>query len=96
LEIRGLDCKKIASGGLRTGVDIAKSIALGADIAGMALPLLKAYDSGGEKGVEARLSTLIEELKLAMFLTGAADVASLKEKDFRVLGETYRWMQEVR
>lgn len=73
----GKDLKVIASGGIRSGLDIAKSIALGADIAGTALPMLKAASVSVEKAEE-----LIDEfamgLRIAMFGIGAADIGSLK------------------
>jgi isopentenyl-diphosphate delta-isomerase len=95
LEIRDLDCQKIASGGIRTGIDVAKSIALGADMVGMALPLLKALEEDGEKGVEDCLTRVISELKLAMFLVGAGSIGALKEKEYRVLGKTNKWAAQI-
>lgn len=71
----------IASGGLRSGLDVAKAIALGADAAGIAAPLLKAADvSSGV--VTALLKQVIKELKLAMFCTGAANLRQLKNSPF--------------
>jgi len=69
----------IASGGIRTGLDIAKAIALGADLGGMALPVLKAQQTGGKEGVKKYLQKVIEELKIAMFLSGAKNIAELKK-----------------
>lgn len=68
----------IASGGIRTGVDVAKAISLGADMAGIAGPLLKAatFSAGAVKTV---LTEIIETLRIAMFCTGARNVAELKE-----------------
>jgi len=68
----------IASGGIRTGVDLAKAIALGADITGIALPVLRAYYSKGEEGVRLLLIRLIEELKICMLLLGVREVKELK------------------
>lgn len=78
------ECKKtglkiIGSGGIRTGVDVAKAIALGADICGIAQPLLKAATKSHEE-VEKRLEKIIEELKIAMFLTGSKNLKELPEK----------------
>lgn len=92
LEIKDLDCPKIASGGIRTGIEAAKAIALGADIVGLALPLLKALDKSGEEGVMDYLHQFIDELKLAMFLVGAKDLASLKKADYKVTGATKDWI----
>jgi isopentenyl-diphosphate Delta-isomerase len=68
----------IASGGIRNGIEIAKAIALGADAAATALPILKAAEISVEKAVEA-IETLMIELKTAMFVTGMGSVADLRE-----------------
>jgi isopentenyl-diphosphate delta-isomerase len=67
----------IASGGVRTGVDIAKAIALGADLCGLALPFLEAASSSGE-AVEELIATLIQGLRIAMFATGSARLPGLR------------------
>jgi len=71
----------IASGGLRTGLDVAKAIALGADAAGIAAPLLKAADVSAE-AVIASVAEVIEVLRIAMFCTGAARLSDLKGSPF--------------
>ena len=68
----------IASGGLRNGIDVAKTIALGANLAGMATPFLKAaYDS--EEALDELIMLLIEELKIVLFCTGNANLKALQE-----------------
>lgn len=71
------DIPLIASGGMRTGLDAAKAIALGANLAGFAGPLLRAADIG-ENETRQILTTLIEELRLAMFLTGSRRIDDLR------------------
>jgi isopentenyl-diphosphate Delta-isomerase len=66
----------IASGGLRTGIDAAKAIALGANLAGFAGPLLRAAAVSDERAF-TELTSLIEELRLAMFCTGSKSLACL-------------------
>jgi isopentenyl-diphosphate Delta-isomerase len=68
----------IASGGLRNGLDVAKSIGLGAGLAGMALPFLQAADIS-EEAVIDRVDLLIAELKTAMFCTGSRQLADLRQ-----------------
>jgi isopentenyl-diphosphate Delta-isomerase len=68
----------IASGGLRNGLDIAKSIGLGAGLAGMALPFLQAADIS-EEAVIDRVDLLIAELKTAMFCTGSHQLSDLRQ-----------------
>ena len=68
----------IASGGLRNGVDIAKCIALGAQIGGIAGPYLKSANHSTEKIVES-IDEVVRELQIAMFATGAANLEQLRK-----------------
>ncbi|MFH1240111.1 MAG: type 2 isopentenyl-diphosphate Delta-isomerase [Candidatus Diapherotrites archaeon] len=70
----------VASGGIRNGLEMAKALVLGADMCGIALPVLKAQNAGGSAGVEKYLRMRIEELKTAMFLTGAKNIKELKQQ----------------
>ncbi|MFH1234629.1 MAG: alpha-hydroxy-acid oxidizing protein, partial [Candidatus Diapherotrites archaeon] len=76
-EFRG---KIIASGGIRSGLDIIKGIILGADLGGIALPVLKAQAEGGEKGAEKYLERIIQEIRIGMFLLNARTIEDLKKK----------------
>ena len=67
----------IASGGIRTGIDVAKCIALGADMAGLASPVLKAAAVSTENLLEA-LQAIIDELRTALFCVGAGGLNQLK------------------
>ena len=73
----------IASGGVRNGLDIAKTLWLGADLAGMAGALLQALEDEKRKLHPARLSDKIieiqEQFRLACFLTGVKNVRELKK-----------------
>jgi isopentenyl-diphosphate delta-isomerase len=72
------DLQLVASGGIRTGLDIAKSIALGADIAAFGQPLLASALESAEKVVQY-LSGIIYEIKVSMLCVGAPDMAALKK-----------------
>ena len=67
----------IGSGGIRTGLDVAKAIALGADAAGMATPLLGPATSGADDVVD-RLEEVKEELRICMLCLAAGDLGTLK------------------
>lgn len=67
----------IASGGLRNGLDAAKAIALGADLAGMALPFLQAADES-EAVLDSLIDILKAELATTLFCTGNRTLADLK------------------
>jgi isopentenyl-diphosphate delta-isomerase len=73
------DITLIGSGGVRSGVDVAKAISLGADLAGTAKPALSPAAEGGAEGVIASLQAYIDELRIAMFCAGCADVKALRE-----------------
>lgn len=67
----------IASGGIRTGLDAVKALALGADLAGIAGPFLHAADTGfDEASTFAR--ELVDVIRVAMFALGAADLRALR------------------
>jgi isopentenyl-diphosphate delta-isomerase len=71
------DFSLIASGGLRNGLDLAKCIALGARLTGVAGPLLRSAVRG-PKAVEADIQRLLAELRVTMFAAGACDLAALQ------------------
>jgi isopentenyl-diphosphate delta-isomerase len=68
----------IASGGLRNGLDIGKAIALGADVAGLALPFLQAADISTTT-VRELVQILMAEIQTVLFCTGNADLATLQQ-----------------
>jgi isopentenyl-diphosphate delta-isomerase len=67
----------IASGGIKNGIDVAKSIALGASAAGLAGDFLRAADEFGAQGVVELAAAITDELRVAMFCSGARDIDSL-------------------
>ena len=68
----------VASGGIRDGVHIAKALALGADLAGLALPFLRAADES-DAAVAALIDELVTALRIAVFASGARTVAGLRD-----------------
>jgi isopentenyl-diphosphate Delta-isomerase len=72
----------IGSGGIRSGLDAAKALALGADLVGLAQPFLEAAVESPE-AVVARIDRIVRELKIAMFCVGARTLAELRKTPIR-------------
>jgi isopentenyl-diphosphate delta-isomerase len=68
----------IASGGLRNGLEVAKAIALGADLAGLAFPFLQAANDS-EEALHELVAILTAEIGTAMFCTGSPDLSTLRK-----------------
>jgi len=81
----------ISTGGVRNGLDIARGLALGATLVGMGFPFLKAASESYERVCEL-LETVIAELRVAMQLSGAANIEQLRQVDVVVMGETREWL----
>jgi isopentenyl-diphosphate delta-isomerase len=81
----------IASGGLRSGTDAAKALALNACLASISQPILQAAVKG-EKETEDKLSCLIEELRNALFLVGAEKLSDLAKTPVVITGKTGEWL----
>ncbi|MFH0927030.1 MAG: type 2 isopentenyl-diphosphate Delta-isomerase [Candidatus Micrarchaeota archaeon] len=79
--------KCIGSGGVRSGVDAAKAIALGADMAGAAMPFLRAKDAGGE------IEKWKEQIRTCMFLCGAKSISQLRGAPILIGGQSSAIMQ---
>jgi len=84
----------IASGGLRNGLDLAKTITLGADVGGFARPMLtpasKSYNS-----LKDFINQLILELKSTMFLVGAKNIDDLKSIEYITTEPLTSWISKV-
>ncbi len=82
----------IGSGGLRTGLDAARALAIGADIAGMALPWLRAAYDDGEEGARGFARRCLSALRTALALTGSQDLAAFRQTP-RIIGpRLQRWI----
>jgi len=81
----------ISTGGVRTGLDMARALALGATLVGIGFPFLKAASQSYDAVCEL-LETIVAELKVAMQLSGAASLEQLQQTDLVVTGETRNWL----
>ena len=82
----------ISSGGIRTGLEAAKAIALGADAVGMALPFLK--NSASQEALNTFINRFNDSLRIAMFLVGANNIEELKQSNLVIRGKTREWLNE--
>lgn len=81
----------IASGGVRSGTDIAKALALNASLASVVQPILQTAVKGAEE-TELKLQFLIEELRNTMFLTGAEKITDFANTPVVITGKTAEWL----
>ena len=86
-EVKRCEGPVIASGGIRTGIDITKALVLGADLAGMALPLLKPACDGTD-ALRETIRNIHQELRISMFLTGKTRISELSKARWYVTGQT--------
>ena len=83
----------IASGGIRNGLDIAKCTAFGADLCGMALPLLRpAMES--DEALRNTIDAIHRQLRAAMFLTGSGKLADLRKAQLYITGRTRQMIEK--
>ncbi len=81
----------VATGGIRTGLDVARAVALGAEVVGIARPLLQAFFEGGERGAEAFLREVEGQLRAVMLLTGSRTLEDLRAAPRMLAGELGSW-----
>jgi isopentenyl-diphosphate delta-isomerase len=82
----------IATGGIKSGLDVARAIALGATAAGIARPMLQALTDGGRPAAEAFLDRIEAELRAVMLLCGARTVGDLQRAPRVITGELAQWI----
>lgn len=87
------DLPVTATGGVRSGLDAARAIALGANLIGVGFPFLKAA-SESEDAVRAYIEQFLAELRVAMQLTGAASIQELRRTPVVVTGATREWLEQ--
>jgi isopentenyl-diphosphate delta-isomerase len=85
----------IATGGIASGLDAARAIALGAHLVGVARPVLKALRSGGSEAATALLESFENELRAAMLLTGSRDLEALRRAPRVLSSELLGWLEQI-
>jgi isopentenyl-diphosphate delta-isomerase len=85
----------IATGGLRSGLDIARAIALGAQCGGLAAPVLRAHRDGGFEGALDFLRRLIRSVRTVCLLTGCSRVGELATAPRHLGPELRRWLGDL-
>jgi len=84
----------VATGGLRSGLDVARAISIGAGCGGMAGRLLPAALEGIDE-LRNELGTIIQELQAAMFLVGAKNVKELAGAKALITGRSKEWLDQL-
>jgi len=84
-----------ATGGIRGGLDVARAIALGASLGGIARFALQALESGGREGCLAFFDRIEAELRTAMLLCGAANPVALSQAPRLITGELGEWLRQL-
>jgi isopentenyl-diphosphate delta-isomerase len=82
-----------ATGGIGSGLDIARAIALGASAGGIARKALQALETGGKPGALAFFDQIEAELRAAMLLTGSRNLAALAKAPRLITGELKSWLE---
>lgn len=87
----GAGLTTFATGGISSGLDVARAVALGASAAGIARAALMAFTEGGDEGANAFFERVENELRAVMLLVGAKNVRALREAPRMITGELREW-----
>ena len=90
----GLGLPLVATGGIRSGLHAAKALALGADLVGVARPMLSAALESQE-ALGTYIVELLHGLRSVMFLTGSCAPPELRTRERVITGETAEWLKAI-
>jgi isopentenyl-diphosphate delta-isomerase len=88
-----LPVQVVASGGIRTATDIAKAIAMGADMAGITGLFLKILLYEGQDELDRRIESLLYQLQSVFLMSGARDCSMIRTKPVLILAKTAQWLR---
>ena len=91
-QLSGLGMGVCATGGVSSGLHVARSLALGATCAGVARPFLQAQARGGRAEVSRVAKQIIEEIRIACLLTGSRTPADLRHAAIVLGPNLSRWV----
>ncbi len=83
----------IASGGIRTTLDITKSLAMGADYVGIAGLFLKLIINQNEENLEKIINNMIYRLKASLLMCGAKNIRELRQKPVIIIGQAKEYLE---
>ena len=81
-----------STGGMRNGLMVAKAIAMGASCGGLARVVLQAYADGGKDGAKEFLEITIQEIRIAMLLTGSKNISELQSQPLILGDRLLKWI----
>ena len=85
----------VGSGGIHNGLECARAVAAGADVAGVARAVLLAWQEAGSAGAHRLIQRMIVELRAALLLTGSKDLAALRAAPRVYTGELRQWLSQL-
>ncbi len=85
----------IASGGIRTSMDIVKALALGGDMVGISGEILSYLLHGGYENAKTYLETTLHKMKILMLLMGKRNIEELKNSDYRITGKLRELVNQI-
>lgn len=88
-----LPIQVISSGGIRTTLDITKSLAIGADYVGIAGLFLKLIINQNEKNLEKIVNNMIYRLKASLLMCGAKNIRELRQKPVIITGQAREYLK---
>jgi len=92
VQLGGLGLEVVATGGVSTGLDVARALALGAVAGGIARPFLHAWSRDGRRGADQLAGAVIDEVRAVLLLTGSRTVAELQSRPLVLGPDLAAWL----